>query len=154
EHPVTEMITGLDIVRLQIEIAAGLPLPFTQDDVRFNGHAVECRINAEHPRTFMPSPGMVSTFHQPGGPGVRVDSHLYSGYTVPPDYDSLVAKLITHGASRRIALARMSTALSEVVVEGIQTNVALHADLCRDAAFVEGGTDIHYLERKLKSAST
>ena len=149
EHPVTEMVTGIDIVREQLMIAAGHPLSVRQEDVALRGHAIECRINAEDPKTFRPSPGKINIFHAPGGPGVRVDSHLYDGYVVPPYYDSLIAKLITHGSSRDAALARMTTALDEVVVDGISTNVGLHRDLIRDAAFMTGGTDIHYLERKL-----
>ena len=149
EHPVTEMITGIDIVKMQLMIAAGEPLPFKQSDIGINGHAVECRINAEDPVNFMPSPGTVSVFHPPGGPGIRIDSHLYNGYVVPPYYDSLIGKVIAHGDDRASALARMRTALAEIVVEGIKTNIPLHQDLMRDAAFLEGGTDIHYLESKL-----
>ena len=149
EHPVTEQVTGIDIVRAQILIAAGERLPYKQDDVVVRGHAVECRINAEDPDTFMPSPGTVSVYHSPGGPGIRIDSHLYGGYTVPPYYDSLIAKLIATGSDRATAFARMRTALSEIVIEGIKTNVSLHERLCRDAAFLEGGTDIHYLEKQL-----
>jgi acetyl-CoA carboxylase biotin carboxylase subunit len=151
EHPVTEMITGVDIVREQLRIAGGEPLSITQDDVRFTGHAVECRINAEDPRNFMPSPGKVTRFHAPGGPGVRVDSHLYDGYTVPPHYDSLIGKLITHGDTRASALAKMSQALDELVVEGIRTNAALHRELVTDPSFAAGGVSIHYLESKLES---
>ena len=151
EHPVTEMVTGIDIVRQQILIAAGEPLAYRQEDVVVRGHAIECRVNAEDPDTFMPSPGTVSVYHQPGGPGIRVDSHLYGGYVVPPHYDSLIGKLIAYGADRETAFARMRTALSEIVIEGIRTNVPLHERLCRDAAFLEGGTDIHYLEKKLAS---
>lgn len=149
EHPVTEMITGLDIVKTQLLIAAGEPLPFRQEDVRFQGHAFECRINAEDARTFRPSPGLVKQWHAPGGPGVRVDSHVYSGYTVPPYYDSLIGKLMTWSATRESAAARMRTALGELVVEGIDTNTALHQDIFSDSAFLAGGTDIHYLEKKL-----
>ena len=149
EHPVTEQVTGIDIVRAQILIAAGERLPYKQDDVVVRGHAVECRINAEDPDTFMPSPGTVSVYHSPGGPGIRIDSHLYGGYTVPPYYDSLIAKLIATGSDRATAFARMRTALAEIVIEGIKTNVSLHERLCRDAAFLEGGTDIHYLEKQL-----
>ena len=151
EHTVTEQVTGIDIVRAQILIAAGQPLPWRQEDVVMRGHAIECRINAEDPDTFMPSPGTVSVYHQPGGPGIRVDSHLYGGYVVPPYYDSLIAKLIASGTDRPTALARMRTALSEIVLEGIKTNVALHERLFRDAAFLDGGTDIHYLEKRLAS---
>ena len=150
EHPVTEMITGIDIVKEQLRIAAGLPLSFRQSDVRFFGHAFECRINAEDPKTFLPSPGKVTTFHPPGGPGIRVDSHLYDGYTVPPFYDSLIGKVISFGENRQVALARMRGALDELVVEGIRTNAALHRDLVRDRAFESGGVSIHYLESKLE----
>jgi acetyl-CoA carboxylase biotin carboxylase subunit len=150
EHPVTELITGIDIVKEQLKIAAGEKLSFRQEDLVVRGHAVECRINAEDPRTFMPSPGKVDLWHPPGGPGIRVDSHLYSGYTVPPFYDSLIAKVIAHGDDRESAIARMRIALSEMVVDGIKTNIPLHQDLCQDAAFRMGGTDIHYLEKKLR----
>ncbi len=149
EHPVTELITGVDIVKEQLHIAAGNPLAYKQKDIVLRGHAIECRINAEHPRTFVPSPGLISQFHAPGGPGIRVDSHIYSGYKVPPNYDSMIGKLIAYGETRSSALARMRTALSEIIVEGIQTNIALHQDICNDAAFITGGTDIHYLEKKL-----
>ena len=149
EHPVTELITGIDLVRAQLEIASGEPLAFRQENIEFRGHAIECRINAEDPDTFMPSPGKVTVYHPPGGPGIRLDSHLYSGYTVPPQYDSLIGKLIAYGEDRDRALARMRTALSEIVIDGIQTNVPLHERLCRDSAFITGGTNIHYLEAKL-----
>jgi len=149
EHPVTELVTGIDLVRAQLEIASGEPLGLRQKDVEFRGHAVECRINAEDPESFMPSPGKVSVFHPPGGPGIRLDSHLYSGYTVPPQYDSLIGKLIAHGQDRDTAMARMRTALSEIVIDGIKTNIPLHERLCRDSAFLAGGTNIHYLEAKL-----
>jgi acetyl-CoA carboxylase biotin carboxylase subunit len=149
EHPVTEQITGIDIVKEQLLIAAGDPLSFKQDDISIRGHAIECRVNAEHPESFRPSPGTVNLYHAPGGPGIRVDSHLYDGYTVPPYYDSLIAKLIAHGESREAALARMSNALTEIVIEGIDTNLPLHRDLIHDAAFAAGGTNIHYLEHKL-----
>ncbi|MDH3987660.1 MAG: acetyl-CoA carboxylase biotin carboxylase subunit [Gammaproteobacteria bacterium] len=149
EHPVTEMITGVDIVREQLRIAAGEPLSVTQDEVRFHGHAIECRINAEDPKTFMPSPGMVTLWHPPGGPGIRVESHLYSGYKVPPFYDSMIGKIISHGADRDTAIARMRNALSEIVIEGIKTNVPLHQEIFQHAAFQAGGTDIHYLEKRL-----
>jgi acetyl-CoA carboxylase biotin carboxylase subunit len=149
EHPVTEMITGVDIVREQLAIAAGEPLSLTQDQVTFSGHAIESRINAEDPKTFMPSPGPVHLWHPPGGPGIRVESHLYSGYRVPPYYDSMIGKLIAHGANRKIAIARMRNALSEVVIEGIKTNVPLHQEIFQHAAFQAGGTDIHYLEKRL-----
>jgi acetyl-CoA carboxylase biotin carboxylase subunit len=150
EHPVTEMITGIDIVKEQLRIAAGMPLAFSQSDVSFHGHAFECRINAEDPHTFFPSPGRVETFHAPGGLGIRVDSHLYDGYTVPPFYDSLIAKVISFGESRAVALARMRQALDELVVEGIRTNTPLHRELVRDRAFQAGGVSIHYLESKLE----
>jgi acetyl-CoA carboxylase biotin carboxylase subunit len=150
EHPVTELITGVDIVKEQLRIAAGEKLTLRQEDLQIRGHAVECRINAEDPRTFAPSPGKVGLWHPPGGPGIRVDSHLYSGYTVPPYYDSLVAKVIAHGDNRESAITRMHIALTEMVVEGIKTNIPMHRDLCQDAAFRQGGTDIHYLEKKLR----
>ncbi|MCE8014673.1 acetyl-CoA carboxylase biotin carboxylase subunit [Halomonas sp. MCCC 1A17488] len=151
EHPVTEMVTGVDIVREQLRIASGLPLSIRQEDVKLNGHAFECRINAEDPRTFMPSPGKVTLYHPPGGLGVRMDSHLYTGYTVPPHYDSLIGKLITWGDSREIALTRMRNGLDELLVEGIKTNTDLHKDLVRDGHFQQGGVNIHYLEKKLGS---
>ena len=149
EHPVTEMVTGVDLVREQIRVAAGEPLSYRQEDITVRGHAVECRINAEDPKTFMPCPGTITTWHAAGGPGIRVDSHAYTGYPVPPHYDSMIGKLIAHGDTRESALARMRTALSEMVVEGIRTNITLHEDLTRDRAFIEGGTNIHYLEHKL-----
>ena len=149
EHPVTEMITGVDIVREQLRIAAGEKLSFTQDDIVIRGHAMECRVNAEDPKTFMPSPGLVQVWHAPGGPGVRVDSHVYSGYKVPPFYDSMIGKIITHGADRDTAIARMRNALSEMVIEGIKTNIPLHQEIFQHAAFQAGGTDIHYLEKRL-----
>jgi acetyl-CoA carboxylase biotin carboxylase subunit len=149
EHTVTEMITGLDVVQQQIFVAAGEKLKFRQKDIVLRGHAIECRINAEDPYNFVPSPGKISTFHMPGGPGVRIDTHVYSGYTVPPHYDSMIGKLITHGATREQAIARMRIALSEMMVDGIKTNIPLHADLMADAAFHLGGTSIHYLEQKL-----
>ena len=150
EHPVTEMITGIDIVREQLLIASGEKLSFKQEDIKFHGHALECRINAEDPRNFLPSPGTINTFHAPGGPGVRVDSHVYNGYTVPPHYDSLIGKLITHGDTRAAALAKMRQALDELVVEGIRTNAALHRELVVDTSFMAGGVSIHYLESKLE----
>ncbi|MEK9544246.1 MAG: acetyl-CoA carboxylase biotin carboxylase subunit, partial [Luminiphilus sp.] len=150
EHPVTEMITGVDIVREQLLIASGEKLSLRQEDIGFSGHSVECRINAEDPRTFLPSPGKINTFHAPGGPGVRVDSHVYSGYTVPPHYDSLIGKLITHGDTREAALAKMRQALDELIVEGIRTNAALHRELVVDPSFMAGGVSIHYLESKLE----
>jgi acetyl-CoA carboxylase biotin carboxylase subunit len=149
EHPVTEMITGIDIVKEQLRVASGMPLSIKQEDVQFRGHAFECRINAEDPKTFLPSPGKVTHFHAPGGNGVRVDSHLYGGYTVPPFYDSLIAKIITYGEDRHIALRRMKQALEELVVEGIRTNADLHRDLVRDSEFRKGGVSIHYLEQRL-----
>jgi len=150
EHPVTEMITGVDIVREQLLIASGEKLSLRQEDIGFSGHSVECRINAEDPRNFLPSPGKINTFHAPGGPGVRVDSHVYSGYTVPPHYDSLIGKLITHGDTREAALAKMRQALDELIVEGIRTNAALHRELVVDPSFMAGGVSIHYLESKLE----
>ena len=150
EHPVTEMITGVDIVKEQLCIAAGLGLSYKQNDINITGHAVECRINAEDPRNFMPSPGTIQQFHPPGGPGIRWDSHIYNGYRVPPNYDSMIGKLIAYGANRATAMARMRGALAEIVIDGIKTNIPLHQDICADAAFLEGGTDIHYLEKKLE----
>ncbi|MCS6766809.1 MAG: acetyl-CoA carboxylase biotin carboxylase subunit [Candidatus Protistobacter heckmanni] len=150
EHPVTEMITGIDIVQEQIRIAAGEKLRFRQRDIEFRGHAVECRINAEDPFKFTPSPGRITAWHSPGGPGIRVDSHAYSGYFVPPNYDSMIGKVITYGATREQAIRRMRIALSEIVVEGILTNIPLHRELMLDAKFVEGGTSIHYLEHRLE----
>ncbi|MGI9305389.1 MAG: acetyl-CoA carboxylase biotin carboxylase subunit [Gammaproteobacteria bacterium] len=149
EHPVTEVITGVDIVKEQLRIAAGLELSRRQEEISLKGHSIECRINAEDPRTFIPSPGTITQFHAPGGPGVRMDSHVYNGYSVPPYYDSMIGKLITWGDDREAAIRRMAGALSEIVVEGIETNIALHSDIMSDAAFQEGGTDIHYLEKKL-----
>jgi acetyl-CoA carboxylase biotin carboxylase subunit len=149
EHPVTEMITGVDIVREQLRIASGEPLAYKQKDIKIRGHAIECRINAEDARTFIPSPGKVTAYHAPGGIGVRVDSHLYTGYCVPPHYDSMIGKLITYGEDRSTAIARMRIALDEMVIEGIRNNIALHRDIIRDANFEAGGTNIHYLEKKL-----
>ena len=149
EHPVTEMVTGIDLVKLQLRIAAGEQLPFKQEDIEIRGHAIECRINAEDPKGFVPSPGPVRLWHPPGGPGIRIDSHLYSGYTVPPYYDSLIAKVIAHGEDRLTAIARMRNALSEMVVEGIKTNAPLHQEIFGHSAFQQGGLDIHYLERRL-----
>jgi acetyl-CoA carboxylase biotin carboxylase subunit len=149
EHPVTELVTGIDLVKAQILIAGGDKLAYTQADVQVRGHAIECRLNAEDARTFMPSPGPIKLWHPPGGPGIRVDSHLYSGYSVPPHYDSLIGKLIAHGDTRETAIARMRNALSELVVEGIKTNAALHQEILAHAAFQAGGLDIHYLERRL-----
>ncbi|WP_455210434.1 acetyl-CoA carboxylase biotin carboxylase subunit [Kaarinaea lacus] len=149
EHPVTEMVTGVDIVKEQIRIAAGEPLSFNQDQIKMKGHSVECRINAEDPKSFMPSAGTITQYHAPGGPGVRVDSHIYNGYRVPPYYDSMIGKIITHGDTRQSAIARMRSALGECVIEGIKCNIPLHQDICNDAAFLTGGTNIHYLEKKL-----
>jgi acetyl-CoA carboxylase biotin carboxylase subunit len=149
EHPVTELITGVDLVAEQIRIAAGEKLRFRQRDLSFRGYAIECRINAEDPFTFVPSPGKISFYHPPGGPGIRVDSHIYQGYTVPSHYDSMVAKVIAYGDSRDQAIRRMRIALSEMSIEGIKTNIALHQELMHDARFMEGGTSIHYLEHRL-----
>ena len=149
EHTLTEWITGIDIVRTQIMVAAGEKLPFGQRDITMRGHAFECRINAEDPYKFTPSPGRVTLWHPPGGPGVRVDSHLYTNYSVPPNYDSMIAKLIVYGDTREQAMARMRTALGETLIEGIKTNIPLHRDLMVDARFIEGGTNIHYLEQWL-----
>ena len=149
EHPISELITGVDIVRTQIMVAAGEKLPFTQRQIEFKGHALECRVNAEDPYKFTPSPGRITMWHAPGGPGVRVDSHVYNNYFVPPNYDSMIGKIITYGDTREQAIARMRTALLETVVEGINTNIPLHQDLMVDAKFVEGGTNIHYLEEWL-----
>ena len=149
EHPVTEMVTGVDIVKEQLKIASGMPLTIKQEDVKLNGHAFECRINAEDPKTFLPSPGPVHHFHAPGGLGVRVDSHLYSGYKVPPFYDSLIAKLITHAEDRTGALVRMRNALDEMLIDGIRTNIPLQQEIVRDSHFQKGGVNIHYLEEKL-----
>ncbi len=149
EHPVTEIITGIDIVQEQIRVASGERLRFRQRDIEFKGHAIECRINAEDPFKFTPSPGKINSWHPPGGPGVRVDSHVYSGYTVPSHYDSMIGKLITYGADRQQAMARMRVALSELVIEGIKTNAPLHQELMDDLRFIEGGTSIHYLEQRL-----
>ncbi|MGD8912934.1 MAG: acetyl-CoA carboxylase biotin carboxylase subunit [Candidatus Thiodiazotropha sp.] len=149
EHPVTELITGIDIVKEQIFIAAGEPLSYQQEEIRLHGHAVECRINAEDPVKFLPSPGTITQLHSPGGPGVRVDTHIYDGYRVPPYYDSMIGKLVTHGETRESAIARMRIALQEMVISGIKTNIPLHQDIMRDAAFIEGGANIHYLEKKL-----
>ena len=149
EHPVSEMITGIDIIKEQLLVASGLPLSVKQEDIVINGHAFECRINAEDAKTFMPCPGKVTQFHAPGGLGVRVDSHLYSGYTVPPFYDSMIAKIITHAPTRKQALKRMEVALDEMIIDGIKTNIALQQEIVRDALFAEGGVNIHYLEKKL-----
>ena len=149
EHPVTEMVTGFDIVKEQLLVAAGEPLSFVQSDVKLRGHAIECRLNAEDGRTFIPSPGLIEQFHMPGGPGIRVETHIYNGYTVPPYYDSMIGKLIAHGEDRASALARMRTALNEMVIGGINCNIPLLLDIINDAGFEEGGQNIHYLEKKL-----
>jgi acetyl-CoA carboxylase biotin carboxylase subunit len=149
EHPVTELITGIDIVQEQVRIAAGEKLAFRQRDIEFRGHAIECRINAEDPFKFTPCPGRITTYHPPGGPGIRVDSHVYQGYTVPPYYDSMIGKVIAYGDTREQAIKRMRIALSEMAVEGIKTNIPLHQELMLDARFIKGGTSIHYLEQKL-----
>ncbi len=150
EHPVTEMITGVDIVKEQLYIAAGEPLRLKQEDIKINGHAIECRINAEHHKTFIPSPGLITRYHPPGGPGVRVESHIYAGYKVPPHYDSMIGKLICHGNTREVAIARMQGALSEMVIDGINTSTKLQMSIMQDANFQAGGANIHYLEKKLE----
>jgi acetyl-CoA carboxylase biotin carboxylase subunit len=149
EHPVTEMITGVDIVQEQIRVAAGEKLSIRQKDIEFRGHAIECRINAEDPFRFTPSPGRITSYHPPGGPGIRVDSHIYQGYAVPPNYDSLIGKVIAYGVNRDQALRRMRIALSEMVIDGIQTNIRLHQELLLDSRIIKGGVNIHYLEQKL-----
>ncbi len=149
EHPVTEMVTGIDLVREQLMIASGRPLSIRQEDVVLHGHAIECRINAEDPDSFLPSPGLIQHFHAPGGPGVRVDSHIYEGYRVPANYDSMIGKLIVHGATREQAICRMRVALSEMVVDGIKTNIALQQRILADRGFEDGGQNIHYLEKRL-----
>lgn len=149
EHPVTEMVTGFDIVKEQLRIAAGEPLSITQEQVVMRGHAIECRLNAEDPATFVPCPGLIEQFHMPGGPGIRCETHIYNGYRVPPYYDSMIGKLIAHGDTRASAIARMRTALSEMVIDGIKTNIPLQQNIMADAAFAEGGQNIHYLEKKL-----
>ena len=149
EHTISEQISGIDLVAEQIKIAAGEPLSFTQDDIVLNGHSIECRINAEDAKTFMPSPGKITHYHAPGGVGIRMDSHVYSGYSVPPNYDSMIGKLISYGPTRESAIARMLTALNEIGIDGIKTNVALQQDIMNDPNFQEGGTNIHYLEKKL-----
>jgi acetyl-CoA carboxylase biotin carboxylase subunit len=153
EHPVTEMVTGIDLVQQQILVAAGNKLTLRQRDISIRGHAIECRINAEDPYRFTPSPGRITSYHPPGGPGIRVDSHVYQGYFVPPNYDSMVGKVIAYGDTRDQAIRRMRIALSEMAVEGIQTNIPLHRDLLVDARFIKGGTSIHYLEQKLAQQS-
>ena len=154
EHPVTEMITGIDLIKEQIKVAAGIPLSLKQSDIHIKGHAIECRINAEDPNNFMPCPGLISLFHSPGGPGIRVDSHLYNGYRVPPYYDSLIAKIISYGETREIALIKMQNALHEAVIEGIKTNIPLHERLLQDEKFRAGSQNIHYLEKKLKEENS
>ena len=149
EHPVTEMITGIDLVKEQIRVASGEPLDHAQKDIELRGHAIECRINAEDPETFAPSPGTITLYHPPGGPGIRLDTHIYEGYKVPPYYDSMIGKLIAHGETRDFAIARMQNALNEIVIDGIKTNLPLHRDMMADAAFRAGGIDNHYLEKKL-----
>jgi len=149
EHPVTELVTGIDIVQQQIRVARNEKLGIRQRDIEIRGHAIECRINAEDPFTFTPSPGKITSYHPPGGPGIRVDTHIYQGYTVPPYYDSMIGKLIAYGATRDQAIRRMRVALSEMVVQGIETNIPLHQDLLNDTRFLRGGTSIHYLEQKL-----
>lgn len=149
EHPVTEMVTGIDIVREQLLIASGQPLSHQQKDIAIHGHAIECRINAEDPETFLPSPGRITQYHQPGGPGIRVDSHIYNNYVVPPYYDSMIAKIIAYGDTREIAMERMRIALSEMFIDGIKTNISLHEKILSDSAFQAGGVNIHYLEKKL-----
>ena len=154
EHPVTEMICGLDLVREMIRISAGAPLSFTQSDINFFGHAIECRINAEHPKTFQPSPGKIGTYHAPGGLGVRVDSGLYSGYTVPPHYDSMIAKLIVHGTNRNEALMRLRRALNEFIIDGLDTTIPLHQRLICDSKFINGDYDIHWLQNFIGNKNT
>ena len=149
EHPVTEMITGIDIVKEQLKIASGEKLAIKQEDVKIKGHAIECRMNAEDPKTFMPSPGDIKLWHMPGGPGIRIDSHIYSGYRVPPYYDSMIGKIIAFGNNRKSAITRMENALKEIVVEGIKTNIPLHQEIFQHSAFKNGGTNIHYLEKRL-----
>ncbi len=149
EHPVTELINGIDIVQEQIRVAAGEKLRYTQKDVQLRGHAIECRVNAEDPFKFIPSPGKITAWHPPGGPGIRVDSHVYSGYNVPSTYDSMIGKLIAYGDTREQAIRRLRIALSEMVVDGIKTNIPLHQEMLTDTNFLKGGTSIHYLEKKL-----
>ncbi len=151
EHPVTEMITGIDIVKEQLLIASGQKLRYKQSDITIKGHAIECRINAEDPRSFLPSPGKINLFHAPGGPGIRVDSHIYTGYSVPPYYDSMIGKIISHGENRANAIAKMRNALFELIVDGIKTNIELHQDILSDPHFQKGCQNIHFLEKKLAS---
>ena len=150
EHPVTEMITGIDIVRQQLLIASGQEMTYSQSEVQLRGHAIECRINAEDPVHFTPSPGKINSFHAPGGPGVRMDTHMYNGYVVPPNYDSMVGKLISYGNNRDAAIRRMVNALNEIVIDGIKTNVDLHKNLILDEQFQKGGLGINYLEKNIK----
>ena len=149
EHPVTEMVTGVDIIKEQLYIASGEKLRYKQSDIVIRGHAIECRLNAEHSKTFMPSPGKIERYHPPGGPGIRIDTHIYGGYSVPPHYDSMIGKLISYGSDRDVALARMRGALDEISITGINTNIELHKEIIGDANFQAGGTNIHYLEKKL-----
>lgn len=150
EHPVTELITGFDLIKEQIKVASGLPFTHIQKDIKLQGHAIECRINAEDARTFMPSPGQIKMLHQPGGPGIRFDSHIYSSYVVPPNYDSMIGKLISYGTTREEALSRMRNALDEIIIDGIKTNIELHQRIMNNQGFIQGGTNIHYLEKMLK----
>ncbi len=150
EHPVTEMITGVDIIKEQIRIAAGEPLSVQQSDVTLKGYAIECRINAEDAKTFMPCPGKITLYHPPGGPGIRIDTHIYTSYSVPPNYDSMIGKIIAYGPTREVAIQRMRNALDEIVVDGIRTNIALHRMILNDTGFIEGGRNIHYLEQRLQ----
>lgn len=150
EHPVTELVTGIDLVKEQIKIASDIPFTLKQEDINLRGHAIECRINAEDAKTFMPSPGTIKLLHQPGGPGIRFDSHIYSSYTVPPNYDSMIGKLISYGENRDVAIARMRNALDEIIIDGIKTNIELHQRIMHNQSFIEGGTNIHYLEKMLK----
>jgi acetyl-CoA carboxylase biotin carboxylase subunit len=149
EHPVTELVTGVDIIKEQLYIASGEKLRYKQSDIEIRGHAIECRINAEHPETFVPSPGKIERYHPPGGPGIRIDTHIYGGYAVPPHYDSMIGKLISFGCNREVAIARMLGALDEISITGINTNIELHKRIISDANFQAGGTNIHYLEKKL-----
>jgi len=149
EHPVTELVTGVDIIKEQLYIASGEKLRYKQSDIEIRGHAIECRINAEHPETFVPSPGKIERYHPPGGPGIRMDTHIYGGYVVPPHYDSMIGKLIAFGCNREVAIARMLGALDEISITGINTNIELHKRIIGDANFQAGGTNIHYLENKL-----
>ncbi len=150
EHPVSEMIANVDLIKEQLLIASGNSLSFKQSDIELKGHAIECRINAEDPSNFTPCPGTITLYHPPGGPGIRVDSHIYTGYRVPPFYDSLIAKVIAYGQTREESIARMRNALDEMIIQGIKTNIPLHQDLMRDSHFIQGGINVHYLERKLK----